>query len=435
MRARGRRPYDWTPLADRDPVPGDPEALRDEVTHMRRLASTLRDQARELKAIGAEDGLKGQYAQALRGGARELEHHLRQTAERYEHVQGHLASWADELEDFQSESATILRRAQDEAAQHRHPATTAEDPVKPYRDALTRLTTLRDERASHYAGRVKRACKDVIRDSTWESFEDAADAVFDNEWCQKFFELASWVVTVVGVVALFVTPAGWVVDLALGITFALAAKDVLALSVGEGSWFDIGMDTLGFLTMGTGKVAFGMLKGIQTATSAAAEAVAEERATAESLHESRGVLDRTYRITNRRGSSGAAKAEARRVRAGALARARQAGLAARQAERSREPLEATQREAFAFGGDREAAGACKNIRRLREEYAQSPEVQKASAHMEGWRGAFNASWRIGAGSDGVDKFLGQSALVPGKPSSQTYDDFKDQFTSTVGTGW
>ncbi|MBY8884888.1 hypothetical protein K7472_08505 [Streptomyces sp. PTM05] len=432
MRARGRRPYDWTPLAERDPVPGDPAALRDEVTHMRRLASTLRDQARELKAIGAEDGLKGQYADALRGGARELECHLRQTAERYEHVQGHLASWADELEDFQSESATILRRAQDTAAPRR---SGDDDALKPYRDALTRLTALRDERASHYAGRIKRACKDVIKDSPWESFEDAADAVFDNEWSQKFFELASWVVTVVGVVALFVTPAGWVVDLALGITFALAAKDVLALAVGEGSWFDIGMDTLGFLTMGTGKVAFGMLKGIQTATGAAAEAVAEERAAAESLHESRGVLDRTYRITNRRGSSGAAKAEARRVRAGALARARQAGLAARQAERSRELLEATPREAFAFGGDREAASACKNITRLREEYAQSPEVQKASAHMEGWRSTFNAGWRVGMASDGIDKTLGHSDALPMKPSFGPYDDFKDQFTSTVGTGW
>ena len=40
-----RRPADWHPLAEKDPIPGDPEDIRDEVRRMKDLASTLRDQA------------------------------------------------------------------------------------------------------------------------------------------------------------------------------------------------------------------------------------------------------------------------------------------------------------------------------------------------------------------------------------------------------
>ncbi len=288
---RGHRPRDWSPLADYDPVPGDPATIRDEVARMRRLALALRDQARELRTIAAGEDLKGKYATTLRDGASDLELRLRQTAERYEHVHGHLTGWATELEDFQATSLTLLRRAHD-TGPHRPP----DDPLQPLRQALTRLTEERDERASHYAGRIRRACDDVIKDSAWEEFGDGVDAVLNDKWVERFFEAASWVVAIVGIATLFFTPAGWLVDLALDLTLMIAAKDVLALSVGEGSWFDIGMDALGFLTMATGAVAITMLERVQDATKIEAEAAAVERAVTGVLGESRPAMERTYRL-------------------------------------------------------------------------------------------------------------------------------------------
>lgn len=53
------RPADWAPLAEADPVPGDPEGLRREVTHMKKVAEKLRTQAATMQAIADCDGLKG----------------------------------------------------------------------------------------------------------------------------------------------------------------------------------------------------------------------------------------------------------------------------------------------------------------------------------------------------------------------------------------
>lgn len=439
----GRRPHEWWPLADRDPVPGDPDAIRDEAASMRRFAQALRDQARDLKTIAAGEGLKGKYADALRDNASELELHLRQTAERYEHVYGHLTSWAEELEDFQVTSAGLLRQAKDLEPGGRSPVpvpalvpTGADgDPLQPLRQALARLQDHRDDRAVYYAGCVKRSCNDVIKDSPWETFEDEADAVLDSDWFERIFEAASWVVTFVGIAALFLNPATWIVDLALGLSIMLAAKDVLALSVGEGSWFDIGMDVVGFATMATGVTALKALTKIKDATKIAAEAAAAERAFENVLDESKPALDRTYRITSRANSSRSAKADARRSRRGILAMAERAGRTAGRAEAERVGPEATQREALAFGGDREAATVCKEIECMRVTYVNHDVVWKASRNSDKWRGVFNASWRLGMGSDAFDKALGSSDVVSVKPSVQRYDDLKEQFTSTVGTGW
>src|SRR5690348_2921109 len=106
------RPRDWSPLAPSDPVPGDPQAIRDEARHMRNLADSLCQQAHELKIIGHGEGLKGKYADKLRDKSNELEKHLREVAERYENTNGYVSSWADELEGMQAESIRILHAAQ-----------------------------------------------------------------------------------------------------------------------------------------------------------------------------------------------------------------------------------------------------------------------------------------------------------------------------------
>lgn len=105
------RPRDWHPLAESDPVPGDPDEIRDEVKHMTGVATSLREQARMLRGIGDDNELKGKYAEKLRDESGTLEKHLREVAGRYERVHGHLTNWANDLEDFQTQADDVLRKA------------------------------------------------------------------------------------------------------------------------------------------------------------------------------------------------------------------------------------------------------------------------------------------------------------------------------------
>jgi hypothetical protein len=427
--ATAHRTRDWTPLADTDPVPGDPAAIRAEAAHMRRLAQGLRDQARELRAIAHTEGLRGKYATALRDNAADLESHLRQTAERYEHVRSHLTGWATELEDLQAESLAVLRRAH--ACAHDADAHDAH----PLRAALARLTTARDDRAALYAGRIRRACDDVIKDSVWQAVAEDVRVGLDQDWLGRFFELAGWVTTVVGVTALFLTPPGWLLDLALATTFALTAKDLLALGVGDGSWYDIGMDAVGLSTMGTGEAAAGALGRIRSATKTAAAVAAHERAASDVLRDARPELDRAYRVTARRASTNAEKSAARRARAALLATADRAGSAARLSEHAHPLPPTTPRQALPFGGDHDTASLAADINRMRTQYADNEAVLHASRRAPGWEATAKASFWVGTGIDGIDKGLGRSNLLGFKPSSDDYEHFKGRFTSTVGTGW
>src|SRR6478609_5839136 len=49
-------------FADTDPVPGDPDAILDEVAHLKVVAAMLRREAGDLRVIAQGDGLEGRYA-------------------------------------------------------------------------------------------------------------------------------------------------------------------------------------------------------------------------------------------------------------------------------------------------------------------------------------------------------------------------------------
>ncbi|WP_405697398.1 hypothetical protein OHA99_22100 [Streptomyces coelicoflavus] len=106
-----RRPVDWHPLTEKDPIPGDPDDIRDEVTRMKSLASTLRDQAALLRKASDGDALQGKYADKIREDSGDIDKHFRETAARYERVVGDLGTWANELEDFQERADGVLRAA------------------------------------------------------------------------------------------------------------------------------------------------------------------------------------------------------------------------------------------------------------------------------------------------------------------------------------
>ncbi|MFJ1586169.1 hypothetical protein ACIOC1_22985 [Streptomyces sp. NPDC088197] len=438
------RPRDWHPLTDTDPTPGDPESIRDEVAHMKHLAGMLRAEAADLKVIGAGDGLKGRYAAKLRDEARELEVHLRETAGRYERVHGHLTAWAGELEAIQSDADRILRgaRADAEAAPPEDTESasgpgsgsgSSDDPLARHRRSLTRVEAHRDERASHYAARIRHEINDKIKDSWWERRKNEIDGV--KGAISLVADVMSWVATVIAIVAIFTTPAGWIAGLAVWLAVGVLAGHIALAAAGDCSWLDVGMDIFGLLTMGIGGAALNGLKDVRAATKLAAQAAADERAAVTATRASRSVLDRSSATVNRRGSTAAARARARHVRNIAKAAAERAGRNAAVEEAATPMAEASQREAVLVGGDRETANLYKDVVRMRAAYPESAAVQRASQGAEGYKGTFQGTWIAATAVDGADKAVGDSDALPEKPDYGPYGAFKDRYTREVGSAW
>ncbi|WP_405647089.1 putative T7SS-secreted protein [Streptomyces sp. NBC_00019] len=277
------RPRDWQPLADSDPIPGDPEEIRDEVKHMRNVASSLRDQARDLRAIKDDNELKGKYAAKLREESEGLEKHLREVASRYERVHGHLSNWADDLELHQGEADKILAKAKKEqeeveaekkkqaSSDGRDKSPAPDDPFESYRKQLESLKGDRDNRADYYAGKIGDEIDDIIKDSWWEGVVDYVKVAID---------VLSWAATIIGIVALFITPVGWVAMIATVATGLVMAGHLLLAVTGDGSWMDVAMDAFSLVTMGLGTKALKGLKGVQALTRKASTKAAGKAARA-----------------------------------------------------------------------------------------------------------------------------------------------------------
>jgi hypothetical protein len=281
--ASKHRPVDWQPLCDSDPVPGDPEEIRAEVRHMVSVAEKLRDQAKNLQAISNEDKLKGKYAKSLREESSTLEKHMREVAGRYERVHGHLTTWANELEDFQSDADNVLRRAKEkreeiEAEKAKESASgdkntpnpsdsgTDHDPLQAYRNQLNTVTGERDTRANHHAGKIKDGIDDVIEDSWWD---DVKGWAHDNaDLIKAFIDVLGWVATAAGFLALLIPGLNLLV---LGIAILTVGLRLLLVASGDATWTDVIFDVVGALLVVGGLGAAAKLAGGAKATVGAAQ--------------------------------------------------------------------------------------------------------------------------------------------------------------------
>jgi hypothetical protein len=419
-----------------DPVPGDPDAVLGEVDRMKSLAAMLRAEARNLRVIGADEGtggeLKGRYADALRDGARELEVRLRETAERYERVHGHLTGWAYELEGFQADADRILRAAQ--AAQADAAQADADDgSAGRHRTSLAKVEGLRDERAAHYARRIRHELNDTIKDSWWERRKHSLDTFKDA--ISFTLDVLSWAATGIAIAAIIFTPAGWVTALALWLSVGVLTGHALLAAAGLASWADVTMDIFGLLAMGVGTVALGGLRNVRTATKFAAELAAEERAAEAAARATRSLRDRTSAVVNRHGATRAARAVARHQRNVARAATRRAAREAGAGEAARPMAEASRWETVGVGGDKETANLFKDVERMRAAYPESEGVRRASEGAEGYRRVFRGAWGTSSAVDVGDKLTGESDLFPMKPSVGAYSEAKACYVKEVGSKW
>ncbi|MFF9047353.1 putative T7SS-secreted protein [Streptomyces parvulus] len=423
-----RRPADWHPLAEKDPIPGDPDDIRDEVTRMKNLASTLRDQASILRKAADGDALKGQYAEKIREKSGDLEKRFRETAGRYERVVGDLGSWADDLEGFQERADGVLRAAKKADEEHAAAVKKKEAEAKKdgdkntqaetdptshlasYHKQLNEVVSDRDSRAKHYAENIGRDISDIIKDSGWENFKDWVHEHADT--IKAVVEVLSWVATIIGVIALLFTPVGWVATLITVATISLTAlvgvgHTMLALS-GDGSWADVAMDVFALATLGFGSVA---MKGVKAAT--AALKTASRAGRFQRYANLRKLLDKNVM---RYGTDSARGAKAVRAK-DAL---RRIG--------SRETRPGSNRLERLLGGDEEIVSATKFAKAMRTEFSGNPDVVKAADAVGKAAGKYRANYLAATSVDLGDK-AGE------KFGGDAYGDAKDLLTLEVGSRW
>ncbi|WP_308013438.1 hypothetical protein [Streptomyces beigongshangae] len=434
-----RRPIDWHPLCDSDPVPGDPEEIRAEVRHMVSVAQKLRNQAKNLQTLSNEERLKGKYAKRLREDSSTLEKHMREVASRYDRVHGHLTTWSNELEDFQSDADRVLRQAkekQDEIAAEKAKAVdsadkqtpqpsrsgTDDDPLQTYRNRLHTITGDRDSRANHFAGKIRDEIDDVIEDSWWDDvkgwFHDNAD------WIKTVLDGLGWVATIAGIVAI------WIPGLNL-LVLAIAVLTILTRSIlvasGDASWTDLAFDIGGLLLMGIGRGGINALKSANRTTSTAAQAT-RTAALKSGLRSHKGMLNDLGKAM-----AGAQDEVSRKffsdLRTFTLKKI--SGEAGRVAKT---PTSVSTLSKWAHLGDDEAAGLFGQLRANKGVFPGAVSGGTSVKGHVGYVASMGAAY-VGMGVDVMDKSLSKSdsvgwldkeGLVPGdKPYNEGYNDWKE----------
>lgn len=428
------RPCDWVPLAEADPLPGDPDAIAAEAARLVRLGQDMRVQSARLRQIGADSTLIGAYADELRSAAGTLAGDLDESAERYERVGSALSGWAPELAEAQrvtlqartkAIAAEELRQRSvplfEESTWGQNAASALVDPAAASRlagqieaDALLaearRLLLDAVEQAQargrHYAGLIEEA-SDILKDGRWDNFKDWADRNVD--WIESYTDNLGWVATAAAVGAIFLPGANVLVLTALGITALSAATHATLLATGNGSWADLGLDIFALATFGAGAAAARGLKSAQLAARTAAAAEARDATSRAVLYEARNAGRAATAILSRPGSTPAAKSAAERTLQSISDRAVQEG--ARAADRlMRQPLAAASRWETFVVGESGSARAMNDLLRTTAGYSNVPGVSEAATRGAHFYSAAQMSYLSGTAADLSSKAEDLTAL-------------------------
>lgn len=436
--ASKRRPVDWDPLCESDPVPGDPEEIRAEVRHMVSVAEKLRTQAKNLKAISDEERLKGKYVQRLREDSGTLEKHMREVASRYERVHGHLTKWANKLEDHQGDADRILREAKEAHAEaEREKAKDAEkadkdkkpnpsvsgtdhDPLQTYRTRLGTVTGNRDSDAGDYAGKINDEIDDVIEDSWWDNVKGW---VHDNaDMIKAFIDVLGWIATALGFLALLIPGLNLVI---LGVAALTIGLRLLLVASGDATWTDVIFDVVGGLLVVGGLGAAAKLASGAKATVGAAQA-ARTAGLSRGLSGVKGVLDDMGRVMNKLPDGLGRQAIGTSRNAIRKSISQNVGLVAKG------PLRVSPLSTLLHLGDKEMAGMAKILQANKATFPAAAGAAADKAYRS-YQAGLGIAWG-GMVMDVTDKALGKSDLTSvtdekfgsgEKPYNAGYSDWKD----------
>lgn len=294
-----RRPTDWSPLAGSDPVPGDPDEVERIASRYTETARALRDQSARLRALAGDRGWESEAADEWRHQGREVAEKLGKVVDRYETAGRALRTYGGELRGAQHRSERALDLAQDAERRARAADRALDDEARRHAQAPPDAPP---PDTSHLRRQVEQAAGDLaearhVLRTAEEDRDHAAtaaahaiegmtgsDGLDDGrfagvrawfgdavEWLDrnlvKITEIAGWIATVAGVLALAV---GWIpvigqLAAALLTGIALLAGvvaligSIITTAQGRTGWTDILVNAVSLVTLGIGRAA---LRGV-----------------------------------------------------------------------------------------------------------------------------------------------------------------------------
>jgi hypothetical protein len=276
------RPVDWSPLADHDPIPGDPSAVAAMAQHLATVAARIRAQVETLERLDAGDIWDSEAAQVFTAAQREVPGDLEALATRYERVSDVLDEFQAELAGAQHELDAALARARvaqadleaadagiarmeeweeqacvEAEAGHADPAGLPVEP-EPWwgedhraarADAEARLDSARADAAAAVERRDQAAGR-----ATWAVDLVIGDALENDSGLISFVKGASDVLGYAGaVVGLASIAVPVLAPVSYGLGVASLAVDAGLAASGEGDWGDVAEDAAGVATGGMGR--------------------------------------------------------------------------------------------------------------------------------------------------------------------------------------
>jgi uncharacterized protein YukE len=310
---------DWAPLAERDPVPGDPDAVGGLARQLKATAVTIRGQLERLRSINSEEFWSGIAAERFKEHQEELHQPLEQQALRHERVSDALLLYAPDLGEAKRQARTALNNAReaqtamikaksgltDMDAQAKkaqadadewnaaHPdlpprqpdgwwgpnwhgeLDTATSNLEAAKTLLRQACELRDGAASACAKKIGEAVHDGLKNKggVFHAISRAAHDIASLPLVKNITKGVGIAAAVVGVVAIF---CPILAPLAIGLAGAALALDTLAAVGGVGSWKMVAMDAIGLATMGIGRAFDSAAKGARAVEGLKVEAAVLE---------------------------------------------------------------------------------------------------------------------------------------------------------------
>lgn len=308
------RPPDFEPLADADPVPGDPAAIDALGGRYAQTAWQIQHQADNLRrlAAGSRAGWKGQSGTVFASKAEDLATRIARAQTRYAAAAQALNRCAAPIQDAQQRAYAAVWKAKDAtqrvqasapvAATHQHPgnpAVTAR--AARHEEASADLVTARrqfDNAVHDYNAAADRAASAITAELNTDPLKDSWwDANFG--WISHLFEAIAIAVIVLAVVALILTipvtagllaalplltadgiaaTATFIGGLLLALSIAQTVFDGIAMGTDKESWTAFAWDIFALATFGAGKGIEAGMKALAGKAMEVGKAVAASRA-------------------------------------------------------------------------------------------------------------------------------------------------------------
>lgn len=279
----------WYPLAESDPVPGDPWTVTQAGTHYEDVANAISDARDNLVLIAELDGMRSEAVAEIRTKAQKVAEQIISARRRYTEVSGALTDYGISLTTAQADSLDLLRRARltqqriDDAGTADYRANAALDSAAPEDQEARQADVLsaRSESQSALAALVSlKGDLEVVKQSRDAAAQKAmnliagvvgSDNLNDGWWANwgskvahAVSEIAGSIAGIAGILSLvlcWVPVLGQALAAVALIAGAVALLADLALaSAGEGSWKTVIVGVLGLVTLGVGRAVGSSLK-------------------------------------------------------------------------------------------------------------------------------------------------------------------------------